>query len=90
MTVASGDPALTFEYVPICLVRNKNVNDICLQLIINCCKHLLMRRLKEFIKEQLVSIPVPSRAPAPVSPPAQPVSPPTATSDPGDILAGLL
>ncbi|XP_022854310.1 AP-2 complex subunit alpha-1-like isoform X2 [Olea europaea var. sylvestris] len=59
MTVASGDPALTFE-------------------------------LKEFIKEQLVSIPVPSRAPAPVSPPAQPVSPPTATSDPGDILAGLL
>lgn len=49
-----------------------------------------MHRLKEFIKEQLVSIPVPSRAPAPVPPPAQPVSPPTATSDPGAILAGLL
>ncbi|CAI9768564.1 unnamed protein product [Fraxinus pennsylvanica] len=50
----------------------------------------LTSELKEFIKEQLVSIPVPSRAPAPVPPPAQPVSPPTATSDPGAILAGLL
>ncbi|XP_041994356.1 AP-2 complex subunit alpha-1-like [Salvia splendens] len=60
MTVASGDPALTFE-------------------------------LKEFIKEQLISIPVPSRSPAPAMPPqAQPITPPTPASDPGAILAGLL
>ncbi|XP_041990804.1 AP-2 complex subunit alpha-1-like [Salvia splendens] len=59
MTVASGDPALTFE-------------------------------LKEFIKEQLISIPVPSRSPAPMPPQAQPVTPPTPASDPGAILAGLL
>ncbi|KAI3450660.1 hypothetical protein Pfo_007325 [Paulownia fortunei] len=59
MTIASGDPTLTFE-------------------------------LKEFIKEQLVSIPVPSRAPAPMPPQARPTSPPTAISDPGAILAGLL
>ncbi|KAK6163479.1 hypothetical protein DH2020_000343 [Rehmannia glutinosa] len=60
MTIASGDPALTFE-------------------------------LKEFIKEQLVSIPVPSRPPAPMPPQARPTSPPSAAlSDPGAILAGLL
>lgn len=85
MTVASGDPALTFEYVSICLAPNKNGYRIYLHFIINRCKYLV-HRLKEFIKEQLVSIPVPSRAPAPVPPPAQPVSP----SDPGAILAGLL
>ncbi|KAG8387556.1 hypothetical protein BUALT_Bualt02G0033600 [Buddleja alternifolia] len=56
MTVASGDPTLTFE-------------------------------LKEFIKEQIVSIPIPSRGPTPVPQP-QPTSPPI--SDPGAILAGLL
>lgn len=60
MTIASGDPTLTFE-------------------------------LKEFIKEQLISIPVPSRAAAPPPPPqAQPITPPTPSSDPGAILAGLL
>uniref|UniRef100_A0A2P2MSX5 AP-2 complex subunit alpha n=1 Tax=Rhizophora mucronata TaxID=61149 RepID=A0A2P2MSX5_RHIMU len=62
MTVASGDPTLTFE-------------------------------LKEFIKEQLVSIPMapPGPAQAPPAPPvAQPTSPPTALTDPGAILAGLL
>ncbi|XP_052189954.1 AP-2 complex subunit alpha-1-like [Diospyros lotus] len=59
MTVASGDPALTFE-------------------------------LKEFIKEQLVSIPTIPRAPAPPPPQAQPTSPPTSMSDPGAMLAGLL
>ncbi|KAL5580226.1 hypothetical protein UlMin_012668 [Ulmus minor] len=61
MTVASGDPALTFE-------------------------------LKEFIKEQLVSIPTGPRAPSPV-PPAPPAAQPTspaALSDPGAMLAGLL
>ncbi|KAL0460104.1 UNVERIFIED_CONTAM: AP-2 complex subunit alpha-2 [Sesamum latifolium] len=62
MTVASGDPMLTFE-------------------------------LKEFIKEQLVFIPVPPRAPAPAPAPAPPqalppTSPPTAISDPGALLAG--
>ncbi|XP_019199495.1 PREDICTED: AP-2 complex subunit alpha-1-like [Ipomoea nil] len=60
MTVASGDPTLTFE-------------------------------LKEFIKEQLVSIP--TTAPRPATPtPSQPraASPPPAASDPGALLAGLL
>ncbi|CAK9183789.1 unnamed protein product [Ilex paraguariensis] len=67
MTVASGDPTLTFE-------------------------------LKEFIKEQLISIPTASRAPSPVSLQAQPAEPPqplptsspAALSDPGAMLAGLL
>ncbi|CAA0815006.1 AP-2 complex subunit alpha-2 [Striga hermonthica] len=48
----------------------------------------LTLELKEFIKEQLVSIPVPSRAPTP--PQARPTSPPSAATDPGAILAGLL
>lgn len=48
-------------------------------------------RLKEFIKEQLITIPVPSRAHAPMLAQAQPTSPPPpALSDPGAILAGLL
>ncbi|XP_030481678.2 AP-2 complex subunit alpha-1 isoform X1 [Cannabis sativa] len=63
MTLASGDPALTFE-------------------------------LKEFIKEQLVNIPIAQRAPSPQVPPtpqvAQPASPVAALSDPGAMLAGLL
>ncbi|KAI3461338.1 hypothetical protein Pfo_018001 [Paulownia fortunei] len=59
MTVASGDPTLTFE-------------------------------LKEFVKEQLVCIPVPPQPPAPMPPQARPTSPPMAMSDPGDLLAGLL
>lgn len=51
-----------------------------------------MYRLKEFIKEQLVSIPTASRAPAPAPPAPQPTSPPAAalTDDPGALLAGLL
>ncbi|XP_004294044.1 PREDICTED: AP-2 complex subunit alpha-1-like [Fragaria vesca subsp. vesca] len=62
MTVASGDPTLTFE-------------------------------LKEFIKEQIVNIPVAPRAPGPVAPAppvAQPTSPAAALTDPGALLAGLL
>ncbi|KAI5666510.1 hypothetical protein M9H77_16363 [Catharanthus roseus] len=60
MTVASGDPILTFE-------------------------------LKEFIKEQLVTIPIAPRAPAAAVPPqTQPISSPPATTDPGALLAGLL
>ncbi|XP_052184926.1 AP-2 complex subunit alpha-1-like isoform X2 [Diospyros lotus] len=59
MTVATGDPTLTFE-------------------------------LKEFIKEQLISIPTISRAPAAAPPQAQPTSPTTIVSDPGALLAGLL
>lgn len=53
-------------------------------------------RLKEFVKEQLVSIPINPRAhtppaPAPPAPPvAQPSSPATALTDPGAMLAGLL
>lgn len=55
---------------------------------------MIIHRLKEFIKEQLISIPTPSRAPAPalapMPPQAQPITPPTpAASDPGAILAGL-
>ncbi|KAK4492238.1 hypothetical protein RD792_003039, partial [Penstemon davidsonii] len=59
MTVASGDPTLTYE-------------------------------LKEFIKEQLVYIPVPSRSAAPMPPQVRPTSPPNAVLDPGALLAGLL
>ncbi|XP_050235993.1 AP-2 complex subunit alpha-1-like isoform X1 [Mercurialis annua] len=59
MTVASGDPMLTFE-------------------------------LKEFIKEQLVSIPIAPRGPSPAPPVAQPTSPVAALTDPGAMLAGLL
>ncbi|GMY15898.1 AP-2 complex subunit alpha-1-like [Fagus crenata] len=54
----------------------------------------LTLELKEFIKEQLVSIPTASRAPgaAPPAPPVlQPTSPPSAAlTDPGAMLAGLL
>ncbi|XVF05257.1 hypothetical protein REPUB_Repub05bG0156000 [Reevesia pubescens] len=63
MTLASGDPTLTFE-------------------------------LKEFIKEQLVSIPTAPRAPAPAAaPPAPPAAQPTPQilpNDPAALLAGLL
>ncbi|KAJ9554732.1 hypothetical protein OSB04_009346 [Centaurea solstitialis] len=43
--------------------------------------------LKEFIKEQLVSIPTAAKPPVPV---AQPTTPAIAASDPGAMLAGLL
>ncbi|XVF19796.1 hypothetical protein REPUB_Repub11eG0141700 [Reevesia pubescens] len=59
MTLASGDPTLTFE-------------------------------LKEFIKEQLVSIPTVSRAPAPPAPPAAQPTPQIPANDPAALLAGLL
>ncbi|KAL9252777.1 AP-2 complex subunit alpha-2-like protein [Drosera capensis] len=59
MTVASGDPSLTFE-------------------------------LKEFIKELLVAMPIPSRAPVLAPPVAQPISSAAALTDPGAMLAGLL
>ncbi|KAF5181949.1 Ap-2 complex subunit alpha [Thalictrum thalictroides] len=49
----------------------------------------LTLELKEFIKEQLVSIPLPS-APAPVPSQPQPTSPALALNDPGAMLAGLL
>ncbi|KAK1398319.1 AP-2 complex subunit alpha [Heracleum sosnowskyi] len=58
MTVATGDPALTYE-------------------------------LKEFVKEQLISIPPASLAPQPV-PQQAPPNPPIAQSDPGAMLAALL
>ncbi|KAJ4970513.1 hypothetical protein NE237_003612 [Protea cynaroides] len=58
MTVASGDPILTYE-------------------------------LKEFIKEQLISIPTPTPVPAVASAPA-PTSPVNSVMDPGAMLAGLL
>lgn len=51
-------------------------------------------RLKEFIKEQLISIPTATRVPptpAPPTPPlAQPASNPAALTDPGAMLAALL
>ncbi|KAL0537854.1 hypothetical protein IC582_026844 [Cucumis melo] len=62
MTVASGDPTVTFE-------------------------------LKEFIKEQLISIPVPHSTPPPSAAAplvAQPAVATPAPTDPGAMLAGLL
>ncbi|KAE8693036.1 AP-2 complex subunit alpha-2 [Hibiscus syriacus] len=60
MTLASGDPSLTFE-------------------------------LKEFIKEQLISIPTArSPAPAPKAPPTAQPTPQIPPNDPAAILAGLL
>ncbi|TYI64743.1 hypothetical protein E1A91_D09G109200v1 [Gossypium mustelinum] len=62
MTLASGDPTLTFE-------------------------------LKEFIKEQLISIPTAppqSPAPAPAPPPAAQATPQIPPNDPAALLAGLL
>ncbi|KAG5515677.1 hypothetical protein RHGRI_036653 [Rhododendron griersonianum] len=59
MTLASGDPTLTYEF-------------------------------KEFVKEQLVSIPTISGAPSPAPPQTQPTIAPTSLSDPGAMLAGLL
>lgn len=50
----------------------------------------LTSELKEFIKEQLVSIPPSSRPPGPGPTLAQPTSPVAALTDPGDLLAGLL
>lgn len=52
-----------------------------------------MCRLKEFIKEQLVSIPTALHAPMPATPvPSipQPMNPASALTDPGAMLAGLL
>lgn len=61
-------------------------------LISNPTLPIIIFRLKEFIKEQLIYIPNPSRAPTPTPTPpqAQPITPPTPSSDPGAILAGLL
>lgn len=61
MTIASGDPTLTFE-------------------------------LKDFIKEQLITIPMATRvpAPAPAGPPVVQPPSPAAANDPGAMLAGLL
>ncbi|KAI8524239.1 hypothetical protein RHMOL_Rhmol13G0134900 [Rhododendron molle] len=59
MTVASGDPTLSYEF-------------------------------KEFVKEQLVSIPTISGAPSPAPPQTQPTIASTSLSDPGAMLAGLL
>lgn len=47
-------------------------------------------RFKEFVKEQLVSIPTISGAPSPAPPQTQPTIAPTSLSDPGTMLAGLL
>jgi len=55
---------------------------------------VLACRLKEFIKDQLVSIPTPiairPTQPAPTSPVAQPSGAPASLTDPGAILAALL
>ena len=53
----------------------------------------LICRLKEFIKEQIVNIPVAPRVPGsvpPAPPVVQPTSPVAALTDPGAMLAGLL
>ncbi|OIW15799.1 hypothetical protein TanjilG_04334 [Lupinus angustifolius] len=61
---------------------------LCLVILILIC------RLKEFIKEQLIVIPTVTHAPtqAPPGPPplAQPASNPAALTDPGAMLAALL
>ncbi|MFS8011658.1 putative clathrin/coatomer adaptor, adaptin-like, coatomer/calthrin adaptor appendage [Helianthus anomalus] len=48
----------------------------------------LTLELKEFIKEQLISIPTASKPPVPQQP--QPTTQPISSSDPGALLAGLL
>ncbi|KAK6163444.1 hypothetical protein DH2020_000308 [Rehmannia glutinosa] len=75
----------------LCLNRNRSSDRTQLRMTIASGDPVLTFELKEFIKEQLVSIPVPSRPPAPIPPQARPTSPPSAAlSDPGAILAGLL
>lgn len=89
MTTASGDPTLTFEYV-------FNLYKLCRIWLCIWVSSLIFEipltiyRLKEYVKEQLVYIPVPPQAPAPIPPQARPTSPPTPISDPGALLAGLL
>lgn len=80
MTVASGDPTLTFEYE---IQPHRPILELYLSFnnLPDCLDHLICR-LKEFIKEQLVSIPTAPRPPAPA--PAAP------SNDPGAMLAGLL
>lgn len=86
MTVSSGDPTLTFEYVL------SSLKLLLLCTLETCslaeCSEILINRLKEFIKEQLVSIPTATRPPAPEV--AQPTSAATSLTDPGAMLAGLL
>ncbi|KAL1213388.1 AP-2 complex subunit alpha-2 [Cardamine amara subsp. amara] len=65
-----------------------------LRLTVGSGDPTLTFELKEFIKEQLITIPMGSRAlvpaPTPAPPVAQPLSPAALADDPGALLAGLL
>lgn len=72
----------------LCLIRVETdpADRTQLRMTVGSGDPILTFELKEFIKEQLVSIPPPSR---PAAPPAQP-SPAASLTDPGAMLAGLL
>ncbi|CAB4313334.1 unnamed protein product [Prunus armeniaca] len=79
----------------LCLVRIETdpADRTQLRMTVSSGDPTLTLELKEFIKEQLCSIPTAPRAPGPVSPAhpvAQPTSPAAALTDPGAMLAGLL
>lgn len=84
MTLASGDPTLTFE-----LVVKLSHKEVSLNWISGNFLTILPHRLKEFIKEQLVSIPTVAQAPTP-APPAAPPTPQIPPNDPAALLADLL
>lgn len=93
MTVGSGDPTLTFEYENSATYHELNLSNTASYLRLTSFAY----RLKEFIKEQLITIPMGSRAlvpaaaaPPPPPPVAQPPSPAALADDPGAMLAGLL
>lgn len=79
----------------LCLVRIETdpADRTQLRMTVSSGDPTLTLELKEFIKEQLCSIPTAPRAPGPVSPAhpvAQPTSPAAALTDPVAMLAGLL
>ncbi|KAL2937544.1 AP-2 complex subunit alpha-2 [Bienertia sinuspersici] len=77
----------------LCLIRIETdpADRTQLRMTVGTGDPMLTFELKEFVKEQLIAIPVASRAVTSTpATPAQPTSPAAALNDPGAILAGLL